>query len=70
MRSIAQWRAFVLALGLAGAAATLQAADGSLRITPTVSNDRLLVSMVDPEEGTPYLVETLVAAGAKILQKS
>lgn len=35
---------FGLALGLVASAAVLQGADADLRITPTVSNDRLLVS--------------------------
>jgi Domain of unknown function (DUF4390) len=45
MRPIARWRALVLTLCVVAAAAVLHAADAGLRITPTVSNDRLLVSL-------------------------
>jgi ABC-2 type transport system ATP-binding protein len=33
-----------------------------------VQGDSLLVSMLDPDEDTPYLIEMLVASGAKILR--
>jgi ABC-2 type transport system ATP-binding protein len=33
-----------------------------------VEGNRFLISMVDPDEGTPHLVDTLVASGAKILR--
>ncbi|MFL5733771.1 MAG: ABC transporter ATP-binding protein [Chloroflexia bacterium] len=33
-----------------------------------VEGNRFLISMLDPDEGTPHLVDTLVAAGTKILR--
>ena len=64
MRPIARWRAFVLALGLVAVTASVRAADGGLRITPTVSNDRLLVSL-ELDDADSAAVREAIASGLR-----
>jgi len=62
MRRIAL--AFVVALGLAAGGAVLHAADASLRITPTVSNDRLLVT-IELDDADSAAVREAIASGLR-----
>ena len=64
MRPLQRWRAFVLALGLVAATASVRAADGALRITPTVSNDRLLVSL-ELDDADSAAVREAIASGLR-----
>src|SRR5713101_6822424 len=64
MRLIAQMRALAVAFGLLAAAAVLHGADTGLRITPTVSNDRLLVTF-ELEGADVTAVHEAIASGLR-----
>src|ERR1043165_9815156 len=56
--------AFVVALGLAAGGAGLHAPDATLRITPTVSNDRLLVT-IELDDADSAAVREAIASGLR-----
>lgn len=64
MRLIVRRRALGLALGLAASAAVLQGADAGLRIIPTVTNDRLLVTF-ELEGADVTAVREAIASGLR-----
>src|ERR1700687_1754803 len=64
MRLIARTRMLVVGLGLVASATVLQSAEAGLRITPTVSNDRLLVTF-ELEGADVNAVHEAIASGLR-----